>query len=287
MPNECTIHSVLGTRHSALKLMPKISPHALVDPAARLADDVEVGPFCIIGPNVTLGAGTRLHNNVTISGITTIGRNNEIFPNAVLGAPPQDRKATGGQTRVEIGDNNIFREAVTVHAGTELGGGITRLGDNNMLLVNAHVGHDALVGNNCTLINNAMLGGHVVLGNNVTLGGCAGIFQRVTLGEFCFITAYSRITHDAPPFMKIDGPNVVRGVNVVGLRRGGFANADIDAIDDAARRLFYYRTKPFAQALAEFDTMNGINPHVKKLVEFMRKRDEGKGGRYLESRRGH
>jgi UDP-N-acetylglucosamine acyltransferase len=236
---------------------------------------------------VVIGAGTKLHNNVTIMGHTTLGAGNQVFPFAVLGAPPQDRKATNIPTRVEIGDNNIFRESVTVHAGTEHGGALTRVGNNNLLLVNAHVGHDARVGDNCTLINNAMLGGHVVLGNNVTLGGCAGIFQKVTLGEFCFITAFSRITHDAPPFMKIDGPNVVRGVNVVGLRRGGFASADIDAIDDAARRLFYYRTKPFAQALAEFDTMNGINPHVRTLVDFMRKRDEGKGGRFLESKRAH
>lgn len=266
--------------------MPTISPHALVDPAAQIADDVEIGPFCVIGPGVTLGAGTRLMNSVTVMGNTVIGTNNTIFTNAVIGGPPQDKKFKGGANiRVEIGNDNIFREGVTIHAGTEAGGGITRLGNNNMLLVNAHVGHDATVGDNCTLINNAMLGGHVILNNNVTLGGCAGIFQRVTLGEFCFITAFSRITHDAPPFMKIDGPNIVRGVNVVGLRRGGFANADIEAIDDAARRLFYYRSKPFAAAIAEFDMMNGVNPHVKTLIEFMRRRDQGKGGRYLEGQR--
>lgn len=265
--------------------MSKISPHALIDPAARLADDVEIGPFCIIGPNVVLGSGCVLRNNVTLTGHTTIGRNNQFFQNAVIGTPPQDKKFSGAPTKVEIGNDNIFREAVTIHTGTEHGGGVTRIGNNNMLLVNAHLGHDVQLGNNCTLINNVMIGGHVILDNNVTLGGCSGIFQRVTLGQFSFITAYSRITHDAPPFMKVDGHNVVRGVNIVGLRRGGFSNDDIEAIDDAARRLFYYRSKPFSAAIAEFDTMDNINPHVKCLVDFMRKRDMGKGGRHLEGKK--
>jgi len=124
--------------------MPNISSHALVDPAARIADDVEIGPFCVVGPGVSIGAGTRLLNNVTIMGNTTIGRNNQIFTNAVIGGPPQDKKFKGGEhIRVEIGDDNIFREGVTIHAGTEAGGGLTRVGNNNMLLVNAHVGHDA------------------------------------------------------------------------------------------------------------------------------------------------
>jgi UDP-N-acetylglucosamine acyltransferase len=262
--------------------MPKISPHAVVDPKAQIADDVVVGPFCVIGPNVTIGAGTVLHNGVTITGHTTVGQRNQIFQNAVIGSPPQDKKYDGAPTRLEIGDDNIFREHVTIHCGTVAGGGLTKVGNNNMLLVNAHVGHDCAIADNCTFINNVMIGGHVIVNNNVTLGGCAGILQRCTVGPYSFVTAYSRITHDVPPFVKVDGPNIVRGVNVLGLRRGGFANDDIDAIDDACKRLFYYRAKPFAAAIAEFDVMNGINPHVRTLIEFMRRRDEGKGGRYLE-----
>src|SRR5690242_1248039 len=127
--------------------MPKISPLAVVDPKARLAEDVEVGPFCVIGPDVSLDSGCRLMNSVTILGHTTIGRDNVFFPNSVIGAPPQDRKYRGEATRVEIGHNNAFREAVTVHAGTDKGGGITRVGDGNLLMINAHLGHDVQLGN--------------------------------------------------------------------------------------------------------------------------------------------
>jgi UDP-N-acetylglucosamine acyltransferase len=266
--------------------MAKISPHALIDPSARIGQDVEIGPFSIIGPNVTIGAGSRLHNNVTVVGNTTIGANNQFYPNCVIGTSAQDKKPSSPAVRVEIGDGNIFREAVTIHAGTDHGGGVTTIGHNNFLLVNAHVGHDCHVADNCVLTNNVMLGGHVIMANNVTLGGCVGIRQKVRIGQYCFVAAFSRITHDAPPFVKIDGPNVVRGINTVGLKRAGLSDVDIDAIEDACRRLFYYRgDKTFAAALAEFDTMNGINPHVKSLVDFMHSRDLGKGGRFLEAQR--
>ena len=122
--------------------MPKISPLAMVDPAARIADDVEIGPFSVVGPDVTIGAGTKILNGVTIIGITTMGRNNIVHPNAVLGGAPQDKKYKGERTRLEIGDGNNIHEAVTIHTGTEKGGGVTRIGNNNLMMVNAHVGHD-------------------------------------------------------------------------------------------------------------------------------------------------
>ncbi|MGE5608778.1 MAG: acyl-ACP--UDP-N-acetylglucosamine O-acyltransferase [Bacillota bacterium] len=262
----------------------KISPHAIVDPKAQLADDVEVGPFCVIGPDVTIGAGCRLLNNVTIMGHTTLGRDNIIYPNVVLGEPPQDRKYKGAPTRLEIGNGNQMREAVTAHVGTEKGGGITRIGDNNLLMVNAHVGHDVQLGSHCTIANNVMLAGHVIVGDYVAMAGAVGIHHFVSVGEYAFLCAFSRIHHDVPPYVKVDGADEVRGLNKVGLERAGMDPADIDAIDEAIRRLFY-RDKPFATALAEFDTLNGLNQHVKRLVEFLRQRDMGKYGRYLESRR--
>src|SRR5947207_590749 len=134
--------------------MPKISPLAVVDPNAQLAADVEVGPFCVIGPDVRIDPGCKLFNNVTILGDTTIGADNVFFPNAVIGAPPQDKKYKGAVTQLKIGVGNIFREAVTVHCGTEKGGGITRLGGNSMYMVNSHIGHDAQFGNNCIIANN-------------------------------------------------------------------------------------------------------------------------------------
>src|SRR4029453_10476567 len=128
-----------------------ISSHAIVDPKARISPDAEIGPLCIIGPDVEIAAGTRLVSNVTVMGRTTLGPGNTIWPGVVLGAPPQDRKYKGASTRLEIGANNIFREHVTIHIGTERGGGVTRVGDNNFLMVNAHLGHDVQLGSNCML----------------------------------------------------------------------------------------------------------------------------------------
>jgi len=262
----------------------KISPHAIVDPEAQLANDVEVGPFCVIGPGVKIGPGTRLMNNVTLMGCTSIGRNNVLFPNVALGGPPQDRKYKGGSTRLEIGDGNILREAVTMHVGTEKGGGITRVGNNNMFMVNVHIGHDVQFGSNCILANNVMVAGHVNVGDYVVMMGAVGVHHFVTVGDYACLCAFSRIHHDVPPYLKVDGADEVRGLNKVGLQRAGIAADDIAALDEACRRLFY-RDKPFSIALAEFELEDGLNPHVKRMVQFLRKRDQGKYGRYLESLR--
>jgi UDP-N-acetylglucosamine acyltransferase len=265
--------------------MPEISPLALVDPAARLADDVEVGPFCTIGANVTLGPGNKLISHVVLTGHTTIGTGNTFFPFCVMGAAPQDKKFRGELTRLEIGSRNIFRESVTIHVGTALGGGVTRVGDGNLLMVNCHLGHDCHVGNNCILANNVMLAGHVCVGDFVVLSGAAACHHYVTIGDYVFAAGYARLHHDVPPFVKVSDNDRIRAINAEGLKRAGFSAADIETIDDAARRLFFNREKPFALALAEFDTMNGLHPRVKQLVEFLRRRDGGKHGRYLESQR--
>jgi UDP-N-acetylglucosamine acyltransferase len=262
--------------------MPTISPLSVVDPQARLAPDVEVGPFCTIGPEVTLGAGCRLMSNVAIMGRTTVGAKNVFFPNSVIGAKPQDLKYKGEKTALVIGDNNQIREAVTLHTGTQNGGGVTKIGSNNLLMVNAHVGHDCQVGNGCVIANNVMLAGHVAMGNGVVMSAGAASHHYVRIGDFVFVGAYSRVHIDVPPFVKIQDDSIW-DTNTLGLQRSGFGEDDIEAIDDAVRRLFISKKMPFAQAMAEFDTMNGINPHVKKMIEFLRERDLGKHGRYLES----
>jgi UDP-N-acetylglucosamine acyltransferase len=264
--------------------MSLISPLAAVDPKARLASDVSVGPFCVIGPDVTIGSGCKLLNHVTITGLTTIGEGNTFFPNSVIGTAPQDRKFRGAVTRLEIGDGNVFREAVTLHVGTEKGGGVTRVANNNLFMINAHVGHDAQMGSNCTISNNVMIAGHVVIGDNVAMMGGVGVHHFVTIGDFAYIGGYARVHHDVPPYCKIDGADTIRGLNAVGLRRAGVSEADIEALEDACRRLFY-REKPFSVAMAEFDTMNGLNPYVKQMITFLKRRDAGKHGRYLESLR--
>ena len=214
--------------------MPKISPQSLVDPKSSLADDVEVGPFCLIGPDAVIGAGTKLLSHVVVTGRTTLGRNNQVYPNCVLGGPPQDRKYRGAPTRLEIGDNNIFREHVTIHLGTEKGGGVTRIGDGNFMMVNAHAGHDVQIGDHCLFANNCMLGGHVIVGDSVNMmGGCA-VHHLVTIGEYTYIGGFSRIHHDVPPFCKVDGADVIRTLNSRGLKMNGFADEDIWDIAEVA-----------------------------------------------------
>jgi UDP-N-acetylglucosamine acyltransferase len=266
-------------------LMSKISPLAMVDPAARVADDVEIGPFCAIGPDVEIGPGNRLISHVVISGHTTVGEDNTFHPFAVIGAPPQDKKFRGEVSRLAIGNRNIFRESVTIHVGTSLGGGVTRVGDGNLLMVNCHVGHDCQIANNCVLANNVMLAGHVCVGSNVVMSGAAACHHYVTVGDYAFIAGMARIHHDVPPFVKVSDNDRIRALNGEGMKRAGFSPEDIETVEQASRRLFFNREKPFAVALAEFDTMNGLHPHVKTLVEFLRRRNIGKHGRYLEGLR--
>jgi UDP-N-acetylglucosamine acyltransferase len=261
--------------------MPKISPLSCIDSNACIADDVEIGPFCRVGPHAKIGSGCKLLSHVVVTGRTTLGCNNILHPHVVLGGPPQDKKYHDEPTRVEIGDNNQLREGVTIHLGTEAGTGCTRLGNNNLLMVNSHLGHDVQMANDCVLANNVMIAGHVVCGSFVQMMGGVGVHHFVTIGEYAYIGGAARIHHDAPPFMKIDGSDQVRGVNRVGLSRAGFSEEDVGALDEVCRRLFY-RKASFALAMAELDTLDGMNPRVRRLVEFLRRRDEGKHGRYLE-----
>lgn len=269
---------------------PEIHPLASVDRRAILEDGVEIGPFCVVGPNVRIGAGTKLLNNVTILGHTIVGRDNVIFPNAVLGAIPQDKKFGGEESRLEVGDHNHIREAVTLHLGTAKGGGLTRVGSNNLLMVNSHLGHDGVIGDNCVIANNVMLAGHVHIGNNVVLSGAVGIHHFVTVGDFAYSGGAAKITHDVPPFVKVDEKDKIRGVNSVGLRRNGFREEDVAAVEQAIWRLFLDRDRPpMTVSLRNFrnGTYDDIasNPQVQRIVEFLERRNLGRHGRYLESLR--
>ncbi len=265
--------------------MPNIHPLACVDPKAQLASDVEIGPFCVIGPNVVIDTGCKLYNNVTILGHARIGKNNTVYPNAVIGTPPQDLKYRGGATQVILGDNNQVREAVTIQCGTETGAGVTRVGSNNLLMVNCHIGHDAVFGDKCIIGNNVMVAGHVHCHDGVAMMGGVGIHHFVTIGEYAYIAGYSRIHHDVPPFVKVDGADRVRALNALGLKRHGFTESEIEALEDATRQLFFGREKPFSAALAAFDSMNGVNPRVKRLVDFLHQRNQGRHGRFQEPQR--
>jgi len=162
---------------------------------------------------------------------------------------------------------------------------VTRIGSNNLLMANAHVGHDVQIANRCIIANNVMLAGHIVIGDGVVLNGGAGVTAFVTIGDFAYLAGFAEANHDVPPFMKLSGRDEVRALNVVGLRRANFSETDIEALEDATRKLFVSKRKPFATALREFELRNGINPRVKQLVEFLLRRDSGQHGRYLEGLR--
>jgi len=266
---------------------PRVHPFAIVDPKARIGDDCEIGPFCTVGPHVVMGPGNKLDSHVVITGHTTIGADNRFFPNAVIGAIPQDKKYRGEETQLVIGDRNAIREAVTIHLGTVGGGGVTRVGSDNLLMVNCHVGHDCTIGSFCILGNNVMLAGHTVLHDRVNMSGASATNHYVTVGPYAFIAALGRIHHDVPPFMKVSDDDKIRDVNTEGLRRAGIPAEDIDEIEKAARQLFFARKnkRPFAVVMSAYEADPATHPRVQELVAFLRRRDTGKSGRYLESLR--
>jgi len=258
--------------------MAKIHPLAVVEPGAQLADDVEVGPFCVVGAHVTLGAGCKLLNHATVVGHTTLGKRNVVHPHAVVGSPPQDLKYANEPTQLVIGSDNTIREAVTINTGTTKdprSGGVTRVGDNNLFMVNAHVGHDCEIGSRCVIANNVMLAGHVVVGNYVIMNGIAGVHQKVTIGDLAYLAGAARIHHDVPPFVKIEGDDRVRACNSIGMKRAGYSEADIEAVEEAIRTLFLRKEKPLAVAMKEFDMSNGVHPMVKSMIQFIERRNSG------------
>jgi UDP-N-acetylglucosamine acyltransferase len=268
-----------------------IHESAYVDPKAELGRDVVVGPNSYVGAGVVLGDGCVLHNNVTLTGKTVCGKNNEFYPTAVIGAAPQDLKFKGGDTCVEIGDGNVFREMVTVHAGTEVAGRVTKIGSRNRFLVGSHVAHDCVIGNECILSNQVQLAGHVRLEDRVTMGGLIGVHHFTTIGTLAFVGGLTRIVADVPPFMIVEGnPSRVRGFNETGMKRWGYAAEQIEAVGEAYR-ILYGRQRgvvktPFVQRLTELESRRDLNGEVRYLCEFIRQTEiEGIRGRKLESKR--
>ncbi len=272
-----------------------IHPSAVVDRRAVLGDRVRVGPLCYVGPDVEIGDDCELVAHCTLMGPMRIGRNNRFFPQCVIGAAPQDLKFKGGPTRVDIGDDNAFREGVTVHRGTEvdrLSGGVTRIGNHNLFMVGAHIAHDCDIGDHVILANSVLLAGHVKLEDCVNVGGGSAMHHFVTVGRNAFIAGLTRITHDAPPYMKIEGyDQAVRGVNSTGLRRWKIS-AQSGLNLKQAFKLLYARKGKRARgqlgALLEEVRGNGLyhDEHVQYLVEFLeRKLRQGVYGRAREAER--
>jgi UDP-N-acetylglucosamine acyltransferase len=219
--------------------MARLHATALVDAAARLAEDVTVGPYAVIGPDVEIGAGTTVGAHAVIEGPTRIGRDNQIYQFASIGAAPQDKKYAGELTRLEIGDRNIFREFVTANRGTAQGLGLTRIGDDNLMMAYVHVAHDCIVGDRTIFANCTSLGGHVEVGDWAILGGYTGVHQFCKVGAHAMTGVGSVILHDVPPFVRTSGNSAsAHGINSNGLRRRGFDDATINVVKRAYRVLY-------------------------------------------------
>ena len=210
---------------------PRIHPAAVVDPAATLGADVTVGPFCLIGPEVTLADGVHVKSHAVVTGWTDIGSDTVIFPHATVGEVPQDLKYRGERTRLIVGARCRIREGATLNTGTEGGGGITQIGDDCLLMTGAHIGHDARVGNRVILANHVAIAGHCQIGDDVIIGGLSGIHQWVRVGQGAIIGALTMVTNDVIPYGLVQGPRgELDGLNLVGLKRRGTDRADIQAL---------------------------------------------------------
>jgi UDP-N-acetylglucosamine acyltransferase len=248
-----------------------VSPQAVVSSHAELAAGVEVGPFSVIGPQVSIGAGTWVGPHVVIDGNTRIGADNKIFQFASLGDAPQDKKYKGEPTRLEIGDRNVIRESVTVNRGTAQGAGVTRIGDDNLLMAYAHVAHDCQLGNQIVLSNVATLGGHVEIGNFAILGGLSAVHQFTKVGAYCFIANNAAVTRDVPPYvMAVGQPAVPHSVNAVGLKRRGFSDEQILNVRRAYRILYRSGLK-LKTALEALDAAAETQEEIRPFVEFIKR----------------
>ncbi|MEI6096872.1 MAG: acyl-ACP--UDP-N-acetylglucosamine O-acyltransferase [Alphaproteobacteria bacterium] len=215
-----------------------IHPSSVVDKAARLGVGVTVGPFCLIGPEVTLGDGVIVKSHAVVTGWTDIGAGSVIFPHATVGEVPQDLKYRGERTRLVIGERNRIREGATLNTGTEGGGGITRVGHDNLFMTGAHVGHDAVVGDRVVVANGAAIAGHAQIGDDVIIGGLSGIHQWVRIGRGAIIGAVTMVTHDVIPFGLVQGPRgELDGLNLIGMKRRGMDRAAIAALRHAYEAL--------------------------------------------------
>jgi UDP-N-acetylglucosamine acyltransferase len=255
--------------HPVTAVRPKIHPTAIVDPGARLADDVTVGPLAVIGNEVEISAGCRVGAHALLQGPTRIGRNNRIDAFASIGGDPQDKKYKGERSELVIGDGNTFHEFVTINRGTAEGGGVTRIGDDNWVMAYVHVAHDCQVGSHTILANNATLAGHVELGDWVVLGGFAGVHQFCKVGAHAFAAMYSAINRDVPPFIYVAGQFAVpRGVNAEGLKRRGFDAERIAAIKRAYRTL-YMSHKTLEEAKAVLAEQADGNVDLRAFSDFI------------------
>ena len=262
----------------------KIHPTATVAASAQLGDDVEIGPYTVVGEHVTLGAGTRLRAHVVVEDFVTLGARCDVFSGAVLGGIPQDRKFKGEESYLKIGDNNIIREHVTIHRATGAGNE-TRIGNDNLIMAYCHIGHNCTIGSSNMMSNMLGLAGHILVEDKVIFGGFVGVHQFVRVGKMAMVGGYSKVVQDIPPFMMADGrPCKVLDLNVIGLRRAGVstkARADLKQ----AYKLLYRSQMNMSQAVELVESE--IDPGTERdyLLDFIRQIRFGSNGRQNDAPR--
>ncbi len=247
-----------------------IHPTAIVHPRAELAEDVEVGPYSIIGENVEISRGVKIDSHVRIEGWTRLGENCRVFSFAVLGEAPQDLKYKGEPSELIVGPNNVFREFVTVHRGTAEGGGRTVIGANNLFMAYSHVAHDCLIGNHVIMANAATLAGHIEIQDHAIIGGLAAVHQFVRIGAYALVSGLTGVPRDIPPYALAAGNRArLYGLNLIGLKRHGFSSETILHLKRAYRILFRSHL-PLSKALERVSREIPSFPELERLVEFLR-----------------
>ena len=243
---------------------------AIINPKAKIASNVKIGAYSVIGPDVEVNENTIIHSHVSISGQTIIGKENKIYPFASVGNDPQDLKYNGEKTKLIIGDNNTIREYVTINPGTIGGGGKTKIGNNCLFMISSHVAHDCLVGDNVIIANNVPLGGHAIIEDNVVIGGNSAVQQFTRIGKMAMIGGMTGVLHDVIPYgLSTGNRNSLQGLNLIGLRRAKFENKDILELSDAYKKIF--ATKNINENISKLNSSFQENSLVKNVIDFITK----------------
>ena len=247
-----------------------IDKTSIIDKKARIGKNVKIGPFCYVGPNVEISDEVKLYSNIHIEGNTKIGKRTKIFPFASIGTQPQDLKFKGENNSLEIGENNMIREYVTINPGTKGGGGKTIIGNNCLLMISSHVAHDCYIGNNVVIANNVPLGGHVTIEDSVVIGGDSAVQQFTRIGRLAMIGGMTGVLKDVIPFgLSFGNRNYLRGINLIGLKRKKYENKKILELDTAYKKIF--SSKKLHENLAKINGEFKENDLVKEVIDFIAK----------------
>jgi len=243
---------------------------AIIDPKSKISKNVEIGPYAVIGPNVEIGENTIIQSHVNITGDTSIGKGNKFYSFASIGSDPQDLKYNSEKTKLIIGNNNTIREYATINTGTTQGGGVTRVGNNNLIMISAHIAHDCKIGNNIVIANSAAIAGHAEIDDHVIIGGNCGIQQFTRIGKMAMIGGMTGVSRDVIPYgLSTGNRNYLNGINIIGLRRGKVPNKDILGLTDAYKEIF--KTEVLSENLNNLNGKYTDNSLVTDVLNFINK----------------